>query len=66
LKADAAQELFRRGLVTEDLSEPLRSLNQARKDATYEGEDPQLSQEDLEALTEQIEAVVAAAEERAG
>ncbi len=64
-KADAAQELFRRGLVPEDLSEALRSLNQVRKDATYEGEDPNLDAEDLEALSEQIEAIVVAAEERA-
>lgn len=63
LKADAAHELFSNGLVSEDLSESLRSLNQARKDATYEGEDPELGEEDLAALTERIEAVVAAAEE---
>jgi HEPN domain-containing protein len=64
-KADAARELFRRGLVPEDLSEALRSLNQVRKDATYEGEDPTLDAEELEALSEQIEAIVVVAEERA-
>lgn len=64
-KADAAQELFSRGVVPEDLSEALRSLNQVRKDATYEGEDPSLDAEELEALSEQIEAIVVAAEERA-
>ena len=56
---------FRLGLVPEDLSEALRSLNQVRKDATYEGEDPNLDAEDLEVLSEQIEAIVVAAEERA-
>ncbi len=66
LKADAAGELFRRGIVPEDLSEGLRSLNQVRKDATYEGEDPDLSAEDLEALAERIETIVVVAERRAG
>jgi HEPN domain len=64
-KADAARELFRRGVVPEDLSEPLRSLNQVRKDATYEGEDPELDVDELEALSEQVEAIVIRAEERA-
>lgn len=66
LKADAAGELFRRGVVTEDLSEVLRSLNQVRKDATYEGEDPDLSAEDLETLAQRIATIVVAAERRAG
>ena len=66
LKADAAGELFRRGIVSDDLSEVLRSLNQVRKDATYEGEDPDLSAEDLEALAERIETIVVVAERRAG
>jgi len=64
-KADAAQELLRRGPVPEDLSEALRSLNQVRKDATYEGEDPNLDADELEAFSEQVEAIVVAAEERA-
>ena len=66
MKADAAGELFRRGIVSEDLSEVLRSLNQVRKDATYEGEDPDLSVEDLEALAERIETIVVVAERSAG
>lgn len=61
-KADAAHELFRRGIVSEDLSESLRSLNQVRKDATYEGEDPEVSEKDLTALSERIERIVVAAE----
>jgi HEPN domain-containing protein len=64
-KADAARELFRRGIVSEDLSEALRSLNQVRKDATYEGEDPDLSAEDLEELVDRIETIVLVAEGRA-
>jgi len=66
LKADAAEELFRRGIVSEDLSEVLRSLNQVRKDATYEGEDPDLSAEDLETLAQRIETIVVVAERRVG
>jgi len=61
-KAEAAHELYRRGVVGEDLGESLRSLNQARKDATYEGEDPELDSEALEALAVRIETVVKAAE----
>lgn len=48
--------------MSEDLSESLRSLNQVRKDATYEGEDPEVSEEDLTALSERIERIVVAAE----
>lgn len=62
LKADAARELFCRGLIEDDLSEPLRSLNQARKDATYEGDDPEFSEEELDELADRIEALVLAAE----
>jgi hypothetical protein len=52
-------------VVPEDLSEALRSLNQVRKDATYEGEDPNLDADELKALSEQIEAIVVVAEDRA-
>lgn len=61
-KAEAALELYRRGVVGDDLSESLRSLNQARKDATYEGEDPELGSDELESLAARIETVVEAAE----
>jgi hypothetical protein len=64
-KAEAAHELFRRGVLSDDLSEPLRALNQARKDATYEGEDPGFSEEALGALSERIETTVVAAEKAA-
>jgi hypothetical protein len=39
-KAEAATELHTRGIVPADLSPILELLNQARKDAGYEGEDP--------------------------
>lgn len=64
-KADAAHELFRRGILADDLSESLRSLNQSRKDATYEGEDPDFNEEELDALSARIETIVTAAEEAA-
>jgi hypothetical protein len=40
LKADAATELFKRGLLEEDFGPLLRRLNQERKDVWYEGEEP--------------------------
>lgn len=63
LKADAAHELFERGVVSDDLSETLRALNQARKDATYEGDDPEYELDDLEALLQRVDAVVVIAEQ---
>lgn len=62
-KAEAAAELHRRGLLQEDISGVLQLLNQARKDATYEGEDPDLAGESLTDLAERIERVVSTAQE---
>jgi hypothetical protein len=45
LKADAATELHRTGLLSEDYGPVLRMLNQARKDIWYEGEEPELNGE---------------------
>jgi HEPN domain-containing protein len=63
LKAEAAHRLFELGVVSDDRSEPLRALNQTRKDATYEGEEPDLGRAELEGLFEKLEAVVRVAEE---
>lgn len=64
-KAAAAHELRERGLVADDLRPILMMLNQARKDAGYEGEDPELDERQLHDIAGQIEAVVDRAEELA-
>jgi HEPN domain-containing protein len=62
-KAAAAHELHERRLVAEDLRPVLMMLNQARKDAGYEGEDPELDEAQLADLAERIAAVVERATE---
>ena len=55
LKADAAAELYKKGVLGEDYGPVLRILNQARKDIWYEGEEPELNGE-LEDLVAKVEA----------
>lgn len=62
-KAAAAHELHERRMVADDLRPILMMLNQARKDAGYEGEDPELDEQQLRDLAERIGAVVSRAEE---
>lgn len=57
-KAAAAHELHERELVDEDLRPILMMLNQARKDAGYEGEDPELDEQQLAEVARQIQAFV--------
>jgi hypothetical protein len=64
-KAAAAHELHERRLVADDLGPVLRMLNQARKDAGYEGEDPDLDEHELADVARRIGAVVDRAEELA-
>jgi HEPN domain-containing protein len=66
LKARAATTLHEQGALPEDLGPDLRELNKLRKGVTYEGEEVDLSTEDLEALVVRIESAVVAAEEAAG
>jgi hypothetical protein len=47
-KADVAQELHQRGVLGRDYSSTLRLLNEARKVAAYEGDEPDLEGESLE------------------
>lgn len=61
LKADAATRLHSDGTLTHDYGPLLRTLNQARKDIWYEGEEPELSDE-LDAIADQVEVLVEAAE----
>jgi hypothetical protein len=64
-KAEAATELYARGVVPTDLSPVLELLNQARKDATYEGEDPDFGDWTSETLLSTVEDIVKTAEEAA-
>lgn len=57
LKAGAATELHKRGVLDRDLGALLRDLNQARKDVWYEGDDPQLDQ-DLDEIADEIESLI--------
>ena len=57
LKADAATELHRRGLLRGDFGPLLRQLNQARKDVWYEGVEPDFDRA-LEDMLADVEALV--------
>lgn len=61
-KAEAAAELYARGVFPQDLSDTLRLLNEARKVATYDGDEPDLGERSLEDLAVDVEAAVARAE----
>jgi uncharacterized protein (UPF0332 family) len=61
VKADAATQLHRDGALAQDYGPLLRTLNQTRKDIWYEGEEPELGN-DLDAIADQVEALVEAAE----
>jgi hypothetical protein len=62
-KAEAATELHARGVLSTDLSPILELLNQARKDAAYEGEDPDFGDWTSESLLSAVEDVVRTAQE---
>jgi uncharacterized protein (UPF0332 family) len=61
LKADAASEMYQRGVLARDFGVLLRKLNQARKDIWYEGEDPELDGS-LEGLAAEVDELVETAE----
>jgi uncharacterized protein (UPF0332 family) len=65
LKADAASELHANGVLDEDYGPLLRTLNQVRKNVWYEGEDPDFDGDEIESIIEQVERLVARAEEQA-
>jgi HEPN domain len=62
-KAEAATELHTRGVLSTDLSPILELLNQARKDAGYEGEEPDFGDWTTENLLSAVEDAVKIAEE---
>jgi hypothetical protein len=57
-KAVVAEDLYGRGTVPTDLAPALRTLNAARKEAVYEGEEPDLGGQSLEDLAIEVEAAV--------
>lgn len=61
-KAEVAVELHRRGVLTRDFSSTLRLLNEARKVATYEGDEPDLEGQSLEEIARDVEIAVELAE----
>jgi len=61
-KAEAATELHKRGVLSADLSPILELLNQARKDAGYEGADPDFGDWTSESLLSAVEDAVQTAE----
>jgi hypothetical protein len=62
-KAEAASELHSRGILSTDLSSILELLNQARKDAGCEGEDPDLGDWTPEDLLSAVGDAIHVAEE---
>ncbi len=61
-KGEAATELHTRGILSTDLGPVLELLNQARKDAGYEGEDPDFGDWTSEELVSAVEDAVHTAE----
>ena len=64
-KAEVASDLLNRGAITLELAPALRTLNEARKEAVYEGEEPDLDGQSLEDLAADVEAAVELAEDGA-
>lgn len=64
-KADAAAELYGGGVLPRDFSSTLWLLNEARKVATYEGDEPDLEGRSLEDVAADVEAAVELAEKAA-
>jgi hypothetical protein len=65
-KAEVAKELRRSGALLYGFSDTLQILNQARKVAIYEGEEPELDGHSLEDIAADVEAAVECAEQEEG
>jgi len=61
-KAEAAEKLHHSGVLPHDLFETLGVLNEARKVAVYEGDEPELGSRSLESIAGEVEAAVELAE----
>ncbi len=64
-KAEVAEKLHASGVLSHDFSDTLRLLNEARKVATYEGEEPDLEGQSLEDIAAYVETAVELAEQEA-
>jgi HEPN domain-containing protein len=62
-KAEVAKELHSSGVLPHDFSDTLDLLNQARKVAVYEGDEPDLGDESLEDIATEVEVAVELAEQ---
>ena len=65
-KAEVAKGLYAAGVLAHDFSGTLRLLNEARKVATYDGDEPDLEGQSLEDIAADVEAAVEYAEQEAG
>ena len=61
-KAEAAEQLYAQGTITTNFAPALRTLNEARKEAVYDGEDPDFGEQSLEDLASEVESAVDLAE----
>jgi hypothetical protein len=61
-KVEAAEQLYAEHAVPIDFAPTLRTLNNARKRAVYEGEEPDLGDQSLEDLAADVESAVDLAE----
>jgi hypothetical protein len=64
-KAEVAEELHARGVLPHDFSDILRLLNEGRKVATYDGDEPDLEGKSLEDIAADVETAVELAEQEA-
>ncbi len=62
-KVEIAEQLFGEGHISFDFGPVLRTLNDARKEAVYEGEEPDLGGRSLEDLAADVATAVDIAEE---
>jgi len=56
-KAEAAEQLYAQGAITTNFAPALRTPNEARKEAVYDGEDPDFGEQSLEDLASEVELV---------
>jgi hypothetical protein len=61
-KVKAAEQLYAQGATTTNFAPALRTLNEARKEAVYDGEDPDFGDQSLEDLALEVESAVDLAE----
>ncbi len=62
-KAEVAKELHDSGLLSHDFSDTLDLLNEARKVAVYEGDEPDLGDQSLEDIAADVKMAVDLAEQ---